>query len=442
MKKRTAWEMAVGAPKKVQKFEKFSNILRDSLQRNNSQNITQIQIERQLNPLKYHLSDEAKKRLRWMYIIHCECDGNITKGVNKVGKSRQWLSFINSKWKKNNKDPRSLEPENRAPKNTDNRKKIDKSIEDTIVKIRTKHHWGKDKLETVLERYYNMKAGATSINRILEKHGLLDIKISNKNKIAYKNKVEQKQRVRPPKEIKDYKPGALIEKDMKFIPRLEGKRNFDKPKAKENFNIQHTILDSFTRIRVLELAEGGGSEEAKELYEKAINRLPFDPACVNNDNDSENMGEFEEYLKEKNVVHFFSRPGKPTDNPRVERSHLTDEVEFYQHGGIKQTFQEQQSAMLDQEYIYNYVRPHQALANKTPMEFYLLWKQDPEEAYRIRDRWQAYLRKQSERLAVSRRMKKKDKIEKLMQQIDIRLNEENPVFKASLEANLCQINQI
>ena len=399
--------------------------------------MTQIQIEHKLNPLRYHLSDEAKKKLRWMYIVHYECDKNITKGAIKIGKSRQWLSQINKRWISNKKDPRSLEPDSRAPKNTDNRIRIDSETEDEIIRLRGKYHWGKDKLVTLIENAEGMKAGATSINRILDKHGLLDVKISSKNKLAHKNKVEQKQRVRPPKEIKDYKPGALIEKDMKFIPRLEGKRNFDKPKAKENFNIQHTIIDSFTRIRVLELAKDGSSKDAKDLYEKAIKRLPFVPVCVNNDNGSENMGEFEKYLQDKDVVHFFSRSGMPTDNPRVERSHLTDEVEFYKHGGIKKTFKEQQSVLLDHEYIYNYVRPHQALGNKTPMEFYSLWKQDPEEAYKIRDKWQAYLKKQSKRLAVSRRIKKKDKIEKLMQQIDVRLDAES-----AFQANYCQINQI
>jgi len=40
-------------------------------------------------------------------------------------------------------------------------------------------------------------------------------------------------------------------------------------------------------------------------------------------------------LKKDTVFHFYSKAGTPTDNPRVERSHLTDELEFYRKGGNK-----------------------------------------------------------------------------------------------------------
>lgn len=392
-----------------------------------------IQAQIKLNPLNYYLSKDAEKRLKWMYIIHYECEGNITKASNKIGVSRRWLSPIHSKWEKDERDPHSLEPESRAPKRVDNRKKIDKTIENKIIEIRKKHHWGKDKLAVVLERDHKMKVGATTVNRYLDKHGLINVKISNKNKLAHKNNkkineligVEKKQKCRPPKEIKDYKPGALIEKDMKFILKMGKFANYEKHKAKENFWLQHTILDSFTRIRVIEVAEDGDSGTAAKLHKKAVSRLPFNIACENTDNGSENMGKFEEHLEKENIVHFYSRAGMPTDNPRVERSHLTDEVEFYKHGGIKNSFIEQKEAITNHEYIYNHVRPHQALAYKTPMEFYELWKINPNKAYEIVDKWQAYLKKNSKRLATSRRMKKKEKIEKLMKQIDIKLKSNN-----------------
>lgn len=73
------------------------------------------------------------------------------------------------------------------------------------------------------------------------------------------------------------------------------------------------------------------------------------------------------------------------------------------------------------EYIYNYVRPHQALGNLTPMAFYELWKVNSEAAYKITEKWQKYLRKQSERLPVSRKIRNKEKIAKMMRQIDLKL---------------------
>lgn len=404
----------------VQKIKINGNIYR--FNKLNSIDIMQTTAQNKLNPLRYYLSDEAKKRLKWIYITQYECDGNKSKAARKIGLSRQWLSSLQSTWNKSGKDPRSLEPESRAPHNTDNRKRIAKETENKIIEVREKYHWGKDKLATIIERDHGIKVGATTINRYLGKHGLIDVKISNKIKLAHKNKqIEQKQKYRPPKEIKDYKPGALVEKDMKFIVKMGQFVNFEKYKAKENFWYQHTVIDSFTRIRTIGLTEGGSSKIAVAVQEECDERLPFQIACVNTDSGGENGKDFDEYLKKNNIVHFYSRTGTPTDNPRVERLHLTDDVEFYQHGNVCKTYEKQKEKITEWEHTYNYVRPHQALGNLTPMEFYELWKKDKEKAYEIVERWKQYLNKQRKRLVNSRKIKNKEKIAKLMQQIDKKL---------------------
>lgn len=118
--------------------------------------------------------------------------------------------------------------------------------------------------------------------------------------------------------------------------------NLGKYKAKENFWNEHTVIYLFTIIRVLDLAKNGDSQTAVVVQEECVGRLPFTIACTN------------------------------TYNPRVERSHLTNEVEFYQHENLYQAFIEQKQKLAKWEYIYNYVRPHQALGNLTPMAFYEL----------------------------------------------------------------------
>lgn len=374
-----------------------------------------------LNPQRYHLSEEAKKRLRWMYIIHYKCGGNIAKAARQIGKSRTWLSLIHSKWEFGGRNPKSLEPESKAPHDTGNRKRIAKEKEDKIIELRNAYHWGKDKLAVVMDRDHKMKIGATTVNRYLIKNDLVDAKLSYKNKMAHKNKVEQTQKMRPPSAIKDCKPGALIEKDMKFIRKKGCFINMEKLKARENFYLQHTVIDSFTRIRMLGLSVDSKSKTAVAVQEKNIRRFPFPIACMNTDNGAENAGDFNDYLKEKGIVHFFSRSATPTDNPRVERSHLTDDKEFYNWGNVHDTFEEQEIANLEWERVYNYVRPHQALGNLTPMEFYELYKKDATAAYAIVEKYQKYLKKQRARLSVARKMKKKEAIEELMAQIDRKL---------------------
>jgi len=411
------WEIDIG----MKKPTNHANIDRFKQLINKSIDTMQNRAENKLNPLKHPLSDEAKKRLKWIYIIHFECNKNVSKAARRIGLSRTWLSQINSKWLKSDKDPRSLEPESKAPKNTDNRKRIDLETENKILEVRKEYHWGKDKLETILDRDYDIQIGASTINRYLDKHGLLDIKISKRIKTAHKNKIEQRQKYRPPKEIKDYKPGALVEKDMKFIVKMGKFVNPLKYKAKENFWYQHTVIDSFTRIRTIGLAENSESRTAVTIQEECEKRFPFPIACANTDNGSENEKDFDNYLENNKIVHFYSRSGTPTDNPRVERSHLTDELEFYKQGNICKTFEKQKQKIADWEHRYNYVRPHQALGNLTPMEFYELWKVNPDKTYEIAEKWKNYLKKQNKRLANSRKIKNRKKIAKLMKQIDKRL---------------------
>jgi hypothetical protein len=231
--KRKSWELDIG----VKLPSKNDNINRLKKLINKSIDIMQSKAESKFNPQKYYLSDEAKKRLKWMYIIQFECENNISQAANKIGVSRQWLSKIHSTWEQSNRDSRSLKPRSRAPNNTDNRNRVKAEV--------------KDKLTTILDTEYKISVSPSTINRHLNKKGLINVKISNRIKQAHKNKVEQKQKYRPPKEIKDYKPGALIEKDMKFILKTGVFANFEKYKAKENFWNQHTVIDSFTRIRTL-----------------------------------------------------------------------------------------------------------------------------------------------------------------------------------------------
>lgn len=384
--------------------------------------------EQLLNPHNYYLSDEAKKRLKWMYILYYQSRANVTKAANRVGISRQWLSKIKSIFEKSKRDPRSLEPQSRSPHNTDKRKRISKYKEDKILEVRDKYGWGKEKTARVFLRDYLLKISPSTVDRYLHKHCRINIKISLKNQKAWEEKKEREKeetltiKYMAPNKIKDYAPGALIEKDMKLVPKW-GKLGFPQGpyRLKDYFYFQHTFLDSFTRIRGLELFQEPSSEQASKAYEQIKKRLPFDFATINTDNGGENEKNFSQSLKRDNIIHFFSRTATPTDNPRVERSHLTDQKEHYEKDGIKKSFKEEKASLGEWEYIYNYVRPNQALAYFTPIEFYELWKREPEQAYKIVEEYKGYLKKQRKRLANSRKMKKREQIDKLMVHIERKL---------------------
>lgn len=401
----------------------------------NSIQLMQIKAENLLNPKRYHLSGEAKKRLRWICLIYCETGGNVKKAAHQIGVSREWLSKLKSKFEKSGKDPRGLEPESRAPKDTNNRQRITDEVENKILAIRDEYGWGKENISVVLNRDHHLQASPSTVNRYLHKHKMICPKISERNKKAWlekkmRDELKEKTKItvkyRPPAKLKDYKPGALIEKDMKLAPTI-GKTpiNSGKFHIKDHFNYQHTFLDTFTRIRGLELTEEPDSREAQLAYVRIKERLPFTIAGINTDSGGENGKDFKEQLRQDEVVHFYSRAGTPTDNPRVERSHLTDDNEFWNRGHSYRPFAEQKQALSKREYIYNYIRPHQALGYLTPMQFYGLWKKNPAKAYQIKDKYKGYLERQRKRQISARRLKNKEQIEKLMQYIDAKLKQGN-----------------
>lgn len=418
--------------------------------RNNALQHMQTVAENLLNPYRYHLSDEAKKRLRWIYVLEREAQGNVTIAAAKIGISRQWLSTLRATFIQERRDPRSLEPQSKAPHHTNNRRRIPKEHEQTILKVRgDTPGWGEHKIVRLLKRKHGIKIGHTTVGRYLKKHGKIDPRISDKNQRAWMRKLAAKRarvdqpilkvKHRPPKAIKDYAPGALIEKDMKFIVKQGKFTNIVKYKAKENFYYQHTMIDSFTRMRVLSLVKDAESGTAARAHKEALERFPFPVACENTDNGAENNGAFSKVLQTQDVFQFYSNVGTPTDNPRVERSHLTDDNEFYLKGNCFLPFKEQKARLMSWERRYNDERPHQALGYLTPMEFYRLWKSDPEEAHAITEKWQQYLARQRKRLYAARRIKRKEQVENLMQFIDAKLNKKVELQNSKQALIDCQL---
>lgn len=416
------------------------------LVKTNSTNTMQTLAEKRLNPNNYHLSENAKKRLRWLYILYHQEKGNISKAARKIGVSRQWLSHLTQIFEHHLKDPRSLEPESRAPNDTSKRLRIPKETEALILKVRDESHncWGKEKIAVALERDYGIKVHYNTVNKYLHKYKKINPKLSLKNREAFAKKklldsenILLKVKFRPPRIIKDYAPGALVEKDMKYVDKPRQKHT---GKHKENFWYQHTEIDSFTRIRAIEVSDGQDTAATVACHKEAVKRFPFKIACENTDNGFENNSDFSKELKKETVFHFYSNNATPTDNPRVERSHLTDDLEFYHKQSISDNLYEQKKKTKEWEHRYNFTRPHQALGYLTPMEFWALWKKRPKEAYAIVEKWQQYLKKQRIRQARSRRIKKKEQIETLMKFIDAKLTKKKDDIQiAKLQLIDCQL---
>lgn len=272
-----------------------------------------------------------------------------------------------------------------------------------------------------MTRDHKIKVGSSTVGRYLKEYRLTNRKIGEKNRRAWiRRKLGTKGiplRERPPQGLADAAPGSLIAKDMKLIAKLN-QNTHTGLKAGDvrdhHFWYQHTAIDSCSRYRVLSFVPSSDAKAARDAYEEASLRFPFSTAAMLTDNGSENAGVFQTRLQGSNILQFWSRPGTPTDNPRVERSHRSDDDEFYAfHGEARMSLETLKTTGLEREKIWNDVRPHQALGYLTPKEFCELWKKDQPRAEQILTTWNQYLNKQSKRLRVQRKEKRAERIQAL-----------------------------
>jgi len=165
----------------------------------NSANIMKTLAEKRLNPNNYHLSQEAKKRLVWLYILYYDKRDNVSAAARKAGISRQWMSHLKQTFEHNRKDPQCLEPKSRAPNSRTNRIRIPKETENLIIKIRddSLNAWGKEKIVQVLKRDYGIKVNHNTVNKYLHKYKRIDPKISLKNENGISREKIQRRRKHP-----------------------------------------------------------------------------------------------------------------------------------------------------------------------------------------------------------------------------------------------------
>jgi transposase InsO family protein len=89
---------------------------------------------------------------------------------------------------------------------------------------------------------------------------------------------------------------------------------------------------------------------------------------VKTDNGSEFALYFGEALERASTPHFFSRPKIPKDLAILERSHRTDDDEFYDLTELPLDLVEANALLREYVRTYNMLRPHQALGYQTPAQ--------------------------------------------------------------------------
>ncbi len=178
-------------------------------------------------------------------------------------------------------------------------------------------------------------------------------------------------------------PGYRLQVDTKAVPNGGDKRTSKKH--------QFTAIDIVSRIRYLAVYDGLSNTNSIAFVKDALQfyqDIGIEIECVQTDNHStftnlycgglkkedhelRRVHPLTLYLTSKGIEHKLSRPGTPQHNGFVERSHRTDEEEFYNVTKTANvdipTLQTKMNQWQDE---YNHTRRHSSCDNLSPIEHF------------------------------------------------------------------------
>lgn len=217
-----------------------------------------------------------------------------------------------------------------------------------ILELRKEYQIGALRIMYYLERYHGITISESTVSRVLRAHGM-----GRLPKTAPRRALHTK---RYAKTV----PGHHVQLDVKFLQLTD-------ESGKKVKRYQYTAIDDATRVRALQVFSKHNQDCAIQFMDYVIEKFPFRISTVRTDRGHEFQARFHWHVEDQGIQHVYIKPRTPQLNGKVERSHRTDQAEFYQL--LTYTDDVDLNAKLEVwENFYNYDRPHIALDGKTPYE--------------------------------------------------------------------------
>lgn len=236
-------------------------------------------------------------------------------------------------------------------------KSLEPSVVRLIVRLRQQTRFGPVRLQWLLWERHGLAISRWGIYRALKRSDLIT-----------------RGRRRKKKDYRLYtlpKPGDEVQIDVKVLDKL-----IPGPLPGVLRRLyQYTAIDDCSRWRCLWLAEDFSAQLSVRFLRQVACKAPFRIRAVRTDGGGEftyttptpKIHPFTRACRKLGIKHKINRAGYPQANGKVERSHRTDEEEFY-----RVTPPAEWSRQIERwEQRYNFERGHQSLHGMTPVEF--LW---------------------------------------------------------------------
>jgi transposase InsO family protein len=221
-------------------------------------------------------------------------------------------------------------------------------IVEKILYLRKKYHLGPIRIMWYMARYHELRVCEATISRILRRNG-----VSRLPRNVGRRKIHTK---RYQKQV----PGHHIQMDVKFLI-FKGK---DGNKIKR---YQYTAIDDATRVRALKIYDRHTQKNAIDFVNHIINKFPFRIQQIRTDRGHEFQSQFHWHVEDLGIRHVYIKARTPQLNGKVERSHRSDQQEFYQLLSYKDDV-DLEAKLAEWEAFYNFARPHGAHGGKSPYE--------------------------------------------------------------------------
>lgn len=270
-------------------------------------------------------------------------------GVNRDYYYRWFNRFVNSGF-----DINSLCEKSRRPIHSPNR--IDCRLVKKIAHYRKNYRYGPLRISQWIKKNHNTVVSPATVFREIKRRKWFIKKYQTKKVNPHKKRYNL-----------DW-PGQMLQMDIKYVPeKINGEQYYE-------FN----AIDDCTRWRFARIYKDRQLESCLDFINDLIRYCPFHIQCIQTDNDTvftnrfnprswNHVHIFTETLKEHGVRHRLLPPGAKELNGKVERSHRTDDEEFYWKAPMI-GFSSLKQAFAQWIWEYNHDRPHSSLGGLTPME--------------------------------------------------------------------------
>jgi transposase InsO family protein len=204
-------------------------------------------------------------------------------------------------------------------------RKLAQDVVDKILHLRQTYKLGPERIMWYLERDHGIKTSESSVSRTLVRNG------------------------------------------MRRLPKSSARRAIHTRRYAKEVPGHHVQIDDATRIRALKIYPRHNQQNAIKFVDYVIEKFPFRIHTIRTDRGHEFQAQFHWHVEDKGMRHVYIRPRSPQLNGKVERSHRTDQEEFYQLLTYPDDV-DLNEKLAEWERFYNLDRPHGAFKGKTPYE--------------------------------------------------------------------------